>query len=103
MIYNILDSLHPRIEERNRGGGKKKNLKTGKENLPVVPFLHSKEIFFQNFFLTRQYEMPESENGAILWALIRILTTLLGRFRNLFDRPGNEYSPYLKVKCSTFQ
>lgn len=46
MIYNILDSLHPRIEERNRGGGKNKNLKTGKENLPVVLFLHSKEIFF---------------------------------------------------------
>ena len=47
--------------------------------------------------------MPESENGAILWALIRILTTLLGRFKNLFDRPVNQYSPYLKVKCSTFQ
>ena len=47
--------------------------------------------------------MPESENGAILWALIRILTTLLGRFRNLFDRRVNEHSPYLKVKCSTVQ
>ena len=44
--------------------------------------------------------MPESENGAILLALT--LTKLLGRFRNLFDRPVNQYSPYLKVKCSTF-
>ena len=45
--------------------------------------------------------MPESENGAILLALI--LTKLRGRFRNLFDRLVNEYSPYLKVKCLTFQ
>ena len=46
-------------------------------------------------------EMPESENGAILWGLK--LTKLRERFRNLFDRPVNKYSPYLNVKCSTFQ
>ena len=46
-------------------------------------------------------EMPESENGAILWGLK--LTKLRGRFRNLFDRPVNKYFPYLNVKCSTFQ
>ena len=50
IIYNILDSVHPCIEEDNRDGGRSTNLKTGKENLPVVLFLHSKEIFFYLFF-----------------------------------------------------
>ena len=65
-------------------------------------FLHSKEIFFSFFFnMPKLNGMPESENGAILWGLK--LTKLRGRFRNLFDRPVNKYSPYLNVKCSTFQ
>jgi len=38
IIYNILDSVHPRIEERNRGGGRDTNLKKGKEKSTSCAF-----------------------------------------------------------------
>lgn len=50
IIYNIHDSFHPRIEERNRGEGRDTNLKKGKEKSTGCALFTFQVNILCNFF-----------------------------------------------------
>ena len=64
IIYNILDSVHPCIEERNRGEGRDTNLKKGKEKSTGCPFF----TFQENILLTFFFNLPRRNAGERKWS-----------------------------------
>ena len=64
IIFNILDSVHRRIDERNRGEGRDTNLKKGKEKSTGCAFF----TFQENILLTFFFNLPRRNAGERKWS-----------------------------------